>query len=294
MITKIVTTALGLYLNGLALVAPQRAAKNGFLLFCRPMRPRLNPKQLNFMKGSGAFTIDHDGETVQVYKWGSGKKKVLFLHGWQSHTYRWKSYIDALSGDDYTIYSIDAPGHGLSSGSFLSVPVYGALIQRLLIDLGEVDTIVGHSIGAFSLLYTFHRNPLLNVGKVVLMAPPGEATDFLEFYQKTLGLSNRTMQLIHQHFATVYQVPPAFFSTIKFANALKVPGLVIHDQQDDEAPFQYSVEVSKRWKNGQLVATNGFGHNLRSPEVVKTVTEFIRRVEPTIEQVATSGSLLNV
>ena len=76
----------GLYMNVLAYLAPTKAAEKGFLLFCKPLRVPLNQKQKQFFNSAERFSIDHENEKIQGYRWGSGEKKILFLHGWQSHT----------------------------------------------------------------------------------------------------------------------------------------------------------------------------------------------------------------
>ena len=273
---KLITKTLGLYLNILAIVAPRTAGEKGFKLFCRPFRAPLNEKQRQFFNTADKFSIvTDDGVTVQGYKWGRGGKKILFLHGWQSHTYRWKQYIEDISFDDYTVYSIDAPGHGLSGGDFLSVPVYSKLIQKLIIELGELHAVVGHSLGGFSLLHTIHTNPLSPIARVVLLAPPGEAFDFFTFYQQTLGLSSRAMKQILDYFENAYGTTPHFFSGKAFAASLHVPALIIHDQGDDEAPYRYAEQIQQAARHARLHATTGLGHNLRSIDVVREVTAFV-------------------
>lgn len=271
----LITKMLGIYLNALALVAPRKAGHLGFLVFCRPFKTTINERQKVFFNTAEKFSIDHNDTMIQGYRWGSGSKKILFLHGWQSHTYRWKSYIDALSKEEYTIYSLDAPGHGQSGGNFLSVPVYSSLIQNFINDIGEVHAAVGHSLGGFSLLYSFYQQPLLAVKKIILMAPPGEATDFMNFYKKTLKLSDRTMKFVIEHFTQTYQVGPDYFSSKKFAASVKIDGLIIHDEKDAEAPFQYAKDIQSVWKRSKLITTTGIGHNLKSPKVVKEIVSYI-------------------
>lgn len=275
----------GLYLNILAIVSPTAAARKGFLLFCRPFRLPINQKQKEFFNSADKFTLETDGYRVQGYRWGRGPVKILFLHGWQSHTYRWKAYIEALPKDDYTIFSLDAPGHGLSSGNFLSVPLYSLLIENFIKENNGVHTVVAHSLGGFSLLYTFHRLPLLPVNNIVLMAPPGEAKDFISVFQSTLGINKRTTQLVINHFAGRYDVSPEYFSTIRFASSVNVKGLIIHDEEDPEAPYQYSIPLQQVWNKARLVTTKGFGHNLRSSTVVKEVVDYI---EQSVSPVAVS------
>jgi pimeloyl-ACP methyl ester carboxylesterase len=276
---KLIVNLIGLYLNLLAYVAPEKAGLRGFLLFCRPFKSPFNPKQQSFFNTADAYVIKHDDHDVKVYRWGNGPKKIVFLHGWQSHTYRWKSYIEALPKDAYTIYSLDAPGHGGSSGNFLSVPLYSGLIQQFLQDLGEVETVVAHSLGGFSLLYSLHQFPLLPVRKIILMGAPGEATDFINVFRITLGLSERTLNLVRDHFVSMYEVGPEYFSAPKFAATVKVPGLLIHDQNDLEAPYEHAVQINKAWKRSQLLATKGLGHNLKSAAVVAAVVNFIAQAD---------------
>jgi pimeloyl-ACP methyl ester carboxylesterase len=269
----------GAYLNVLALVAPVKAAKQGFLLFCKPFRVAITQKQKEFFNSANKISIRHEDDTIQVYRWGTGEKKILFLHGWQSHTYRWKAYIEALKGDDYTIYSLDAPGHGMSTGSFLSVPLYSSLIENFIRDNGPIHTVIGHSLGGFSLLHTFHKYPLLQVNQLILLAPPGEASDFISVFQKALQLNSRTIDLVLDHFAKRYDVTPAYFSTSRFIQSVRVKGLIIHDEEDDEAPYHYSLPLNKSWERSKLITTKGFGHNLRSASVVNHVVEFIKESE---------------
>jgi pimeloyl-ACP methyl ester carboxylesterase len=273
---KLIVRLLGLYINTVAIISPKKAGRIGFVLFCRPFKAPLSQKQKEYLNTADRFTVQLDEVSVQGYRWGTGARKILFLHGWQSHTYRWKAYIDALPKDEYTVYALDAPGHGQSGGNFLSVPVYSELIQQFLLELGEVHTVVGHSLGGFSLLYTFYRYPLLSVNKVILMAPPGEATDFIDFYQTTLSLSARAMRYINRHFTEQYQVGPEYFSTAKFASSVNVNGLIIHDEGDAEAPYHYAKTIHGNWKRSKMITTNGFGHNLKSPSVVKEVVNFIQ------------------
>jgi pimeloyl-ACP methyl ester carboxylesterase len=272
---NLITRLIGLYLNVLAIVAPRTAAQKGFLIFCRPFRLKMNAKQLEFLNSAEKFTVAYNGYSVQAYKWGNGKKKVLFVHGWQSHTYRWKAYIEALSKDDHTIYAFDAPGHGLSAGNFLSLPVYSDMIEALVNRVGKIDTAVTHSMGSFSLLYTFHRKTDFPVHNIILMAAPGEAKDFVDVFRSTLKLSDRTVNAVLKYFVQKYSVMPEYFSAVKFAESVNAKSLLIHDEDDGEAPYEYVVKLDQVLKNSRLVTTKGLGHNLKSSSIVKEVTDFI-------------------
>ena len=283
---KLILKLLGLHLNALALIAPARAARRGFLLFCRPLRPSINAKQQAFLDSARKFSLDHEGYRVQCYRWGSGQKRILLLHGWQSHTYRWKAYIDVLLKDEYTIFSIDAPGHGLSSGHFLTVPLYSSLIRRFIEEQGPVHAVFGHSLGGFALLHALYEAPDLRVGRIALLAPPGEAADFISVFKDTLGLSGRTVKLVIGYFAQRYGVSPDFFSTSRFAQHVRVRGLIVHDEDDSEAPYRYAVSLQRVWQTSTLLTTRGLGHNLKSPLIIKTVVDFVGESIPVAKDIA--------
>ena len=275
MIQKLIASLTGTYLNSMAYLYPSLTARQGLALFCKPFRTPLKDYQLKFLNAADLFSFEHDDVTIQGYRWGNGSKKILFLHGWQSHTFRWKAYIEALLKDDYTIYAIDAPGHGLSEGSFLSVPYYSAVIQQLMASLGRVHTIIAHSVGSFSVLHAFHQQPNLPVEQLILTAPPGEASDFIQFYKDTLRLNGKALALILDEFERKFHKPISYFSSARFAQDVSIPGIIIHDEGDLETPYDYAVAINKNWSNSKLITSQGLGHNLKSKDVIKVVVDYI-------------------
>jgi pimeloyl-ACP methyl ester carboxylesterase len=272
---KILIFSIGLYLNVLAWIAPRKAARIGFLLFCRPIRRPVKPHHLEFLNTSEKFTIEYAGKKVQGYRWGTGERRILLLHGWESHSYWWKSVVSSLSKDQYTLYSIDAPGHGLSEGNYINIPHYSGLIEQLVDKYGTIHAILGHSLGAFSSVYTMHRAPQLPVAKMVVMASPGEVKEFFAHYQRVLRLSPRAMKVIGDYFVEKLGHGPDYFSLQRFASTLKLSGLIIHDTEDKDAPYAYALAAHRNWKNSEMVTTTGLGHNLKSTELIEKVKEFL-------------------
>ncbi len=260
---KILIFSVGLYLNVLAWIAPRKAGRKGFFLFCRPRRRPVKPHHLEFLDTSEKFAINYAGKKVQGYRWGTGERKILLLHGWESHSYWWKSVVYSLSKEQFTLYSIDAPGHGLSEGSYLNIPHYSGLIQQLVLSHGKIDAILAHSLGAFSSVYTMHRLPQLSVSKMVVMASPGEAREFFSYLRKVLGLSQRCIKVIEDYFVDKLGHGPDYFSLKEFASTLTLPGLIIHDTEDKDAPYPHAHEAHKNWKNSQMVTTTGFRAQLK-------------------------------
>lgn len=273
---KLVIRSIGLYLNTLALAAPKVAGKKGFELFCWPRRIKMKPHQLEFLnKAEEKFSINYAGKKVQAYRWGSGDKKILLLHGWQSHSYWWRYVINRISKEEFTIFSLDAPGHGLSEGDFLNLPHYSGLIEQFIAEQKSLHAILTHSFGGFASVYTLHRLPHLPVSKMVVMAAPGEVEHFFAYYQRVLGLSQQASRLITDHFIEVIGHPPSYFEMKEFAKTLTQSGLIIHDTEDKEAPYKNALAINAAWKNSKLITTTGLGHNLKSKDLVEEVARFI-------------------
>jgi pimeloyl-ACP methyl ester carboxylesterase len=271
----LISKLIGFYLNALALVAPRLTGRKSFELFCYPFRGKLTDRHKEFLFSGDTFQLTLGDRVVQAYRWGNGPRKLLFLHGWQSHTFRWKAYIDALDKNAYSVYSIDAPSHGLSSGKFMTVPIYSEAVQHVINHIGKIDTVVCHSLGGFTALYTFHQMPQLTPARIVALAPPGEAKEFFDFYSQQLSLSQKTVQLTVDHFKEVVGQTPEFFSAPAFAASLTIPGLLIHDEEDGETSVENSRAIHRAWNGSKLIVTKGKGHNLKSHEVVKEVVDFI-------------------
>lgn len=272
---KLIPFLLGRYLNTMAAIAPKTAGHHGFRLFCYPFRTPVKKYHREFLNTARREIVDVNGTRIQLYRWGTGTRNILLLHGWQSHTYRWKNYVDQFPPDKYSVYSIDAPGHGLSSGSLLTVPVYSQAVEEVIAGIGDIYAIISHSLGAFTTLYTLDRIPDLPVQKLILLAPPGEATEFIDFFSTALKLSEKSVRHILDHFRLEVTEPITFFSASRFAQSVRQSGLIIHDKQDDETSYENSLAIHRAWKGSELVVTDGLGHNLKSPDIIKKVIEFV-------------------
>lgn len=282
---------VGLWLNVLSYLVPKRAGRKTFNLFCYPSRVPMKDYQLEFLASAKFEILKTSSDTIQTYRWGKGPKKILFLHGWRSHTFRWKKYIESFSQEDYTIYALDAPGHGLSTGNYLNVLYYGEVIEQFINRLNGVDTVVSHSMGGFSSLCALHRTQTLQVRSLVLMGTPGQAKEFINYYRTLLSLSDRTMRLMTEYFKTKIGLDPAYFSGPDFAKSISIPGLIIHDEEDLEAPIHNAREIHEAWPVSSLIVTQGLGHNLRSKEIIDHVQKF---VEGTVEKNIEKGKLAQV
>ncbi len=271
---KFIAKIIGAYLNFLSLLAPKLAGKQGFLFFCYPFKAKLKADQQSFLDTADSETIAVDRIPVRLYRWGSGKEQVLFVHGWQSNAYRWKSYIEKIDLKRYSVYAFDAPGHGNSGNRICNVPLYEKSIRAIERKVGQFDAFVGHSIGSFSVLYYLFKNNH-QPRQLVSLAPPMDVRSFFDFYQKTLGLNQRAIKSLEDYFTAYVGNVVDYFSIDRFAQNLQSTSLLIHDQGDESTPHRASEVLNEILPDAHLLSTKGLGHKLRDESIITTVVEFL-------------------
>ena len=279
---KILTRIIGVYFNLLTVIAPKLSAKQAFLLFCYPFKAKLKPHQQNFLKSGSTFKLKIQNKDVQYYSWGSGKEKVLFVHGWQSHSYRWKAYIQSFDFEKYTLYAFDAPGHGNSESKIGNIPLYEKAIETLINHTGQIHHFIGHSIGSFACAsFVYHNEYPMKT--YTSLAAPFDANEFIKEFNSQLKLSKRLEKNLRIYFKGFTGYHVEHYSLKTFVTKIKPKStLIIHDLQDESTPHAGSKRLSELLKQSnvdvKLKITDGFKHNLRNQEVVEAVVSHIGEI----------------
>lgn len=270
---QVIKFVLGRYLNFINRISNKIGGKHAFYVFCFGIPIKLKPHQNKFLTTAQNFNLDFEGKKIACYQWGNGPKKLLCVHGWQSHSYRWKKYIESLAYDQYTILAIDAPSNGNSEGKILNVPMYARLLKDVILEY-NIDYLLAHSLGAFSCFNLLHENPDIKIKKIASLASPGKAMDFVNYLKAELKLNDKVIKNLRDYFIIYAKHEPEYYSIEEFMPSIESAGLVIHDQEDKEVDVNYAKRINQLWSNSELVLTSGLGHKLRSLDVVNKVKYF--------------------
>jgi len=271
---NIVKSLISIYFNLLVRIFPSLAGKQGFYFFCIPFKAKLKPKQLEFLDTAEKHSLLVDDKKIQTYVWGSGPKVLLFIHGWQSNSYRWRNYIERLDHSKHKLIAFDAPGHGSSEGLYSNVPLFEKAINAVISRYGSPNSIIAHSIGSFSSFYYLHKTKT-DIEKIVSLAPPFSAEQFVSVYQSELKLSARVIQVLRAYFNSYTGHPVEYYSLKNFAPSVKTKALLIHDHKDESTSYQNSEKLHSLLSTSELYLTEGLGHRLRGDAVVERVVEFV-------------------
>lgn len=274
---KLVTTIIGTYLNIVNFFFPKLGGKQAFFTFCYPFKAKITEKQQTFLDTAELKTIVVKGQHVPLYRWGNGKRKVLFVHGWQSNAYRWKRYIDRLDKNEFTIYAFDAPGHGNSKSKYGNVPLYAESLHQISLQIGKVETFITHSLGGFASFYFFHLYPNFQPKKLLALASPTNANQFVDVFSSTIGLSKKAIKNISAYFIEYAGKPVSFFHVNNFMENIDIEGLIIHDTKDKDVGIDNAHVLHIAWPEANLMITDGLGHRLLGNDVLNTVTEYVKQ-----------------
>lgn len=255
-------------------IQPEKAIHKAFKLFCTPRGGFVKPHQKDYLNAHKSEQIQYKKIKIQTYRWKGQGPKVLLLHGWDSHTFRWKDLIKHLQSKDYDITAFDAPAQGLSEGNLLSVPIYNEVLE-IMLDKYKPEILIGHSMGGMTAVFNQHLKKNPNIRKMVLLGAPSDLKRIMDGFQKILALSDRFMKAVEEYFKKRYGYGFAEFSTQDFAKNVNIPALIIHDKYDKIVPFTEAEDIHSALINSELMITEGAGHSLHKSKIYKRVLEFI-------------------
>lgn len=265
---------IGFRLMALYRIQPEKAIHKAFKLFCTPRGGFVKPHQKDYLNAHKSEQIQYKKIKIQTYRWKGQGPKVLLLHGWDSHTFRWKDLIKHLQSKDYDITAFDAPAQGLSEGNLLSVPIYNEVLE-IMLDKYKPEILIGHSMGGMTAVFNQHLKKNPNIRKMVLLGAPSDLKRIMDGFQKILALSDRFMKAVEEYFKKRYGYGFAEFSTQDFAKNVNIPALIIHDKYDKIVPFTEAEDIHSALINSEIMITEGAGHSLHKSKIYKRVLEFI-------------------
>ncbi len=268
-------TLIGKYIQFLFFFSPKKALNKAYVLFCTPRKGKILHEQEDFLEDAEDEIILVGDLEIQTYRWSNLGETILLIHGWESNAHRWKGLIKKLHKKGYNVIAFDAPAHGNSSGKILNVPLYTKCLQKI-VELYRPNHLLGHSVGGMTTIFHQYTYPSSEIEKLIVLAPPGELARIMNGYQGILKLSPKFMKALDQYFKDKHGFYFEEFSAAHFVKNLTHKGLLIHDKNDDIAPYSEAEAISKNWNGVQFISTEDYGHSLFFDEVDTMVIDFLK------------------
>lgn len=264
---------IGTQINRIGQWFPALACRLTMKVLSISLRKRLKPADYRLYTSSTVQRYQYRKHIYYTYTYGVGPS-ILLLHGWCSHGGRWESYISPLVKKGYQVVVMDAPGHGMSPGQFLSVPDYIACVKEVLAQQPKWFALLAHSMG--SLTGTIAASELnLRFDRCILMSTFSHCDALMSKFALGLGVSESILASTRAWIKNYTGEPLAHFSLLKHLSCSPESTLLIADRQDKVVPLEEFEQISTHFPTMPTVLTNGLGHNLRSAKLRSQVIEFL-------------------
>jgi pimeloyl-ACP methyl ester carboxylesterase len=94
-----------------------------------------------------------------------------------------------------------------------------------------------------------------------------------------LGISNKTRLKMQARMEKRFQSTWNSLTLERIAPHIQIPGLVIHDRGDKDAPYEDGASIHQLWRGSEMHTTVGLGHHriLRAAPVIDCAIEFLNK-----------------
>jgi pimeloyl-ACP methyl ester carboxylesterase len=259
-------------------LSPSLAGWLAFLMFLKPPRRRLEAADAPILAQARRTTRRCGGDRFTVWHWEQqGRPIVVLLHGWGSHAARFANFVAPLRAAGFSVIGIDAPAHGTSPGQFSDLPRFRDSLAEVLRAHEPIHAVVGHSLGGGAVLTVLAETADHHPKKICLFGVPSDMDYILESFAMMLGLQPPALANLRERFNRKFGRAASSVSVTAAAPSVRIPVLVVHDEDDNVAPIAQGAALAAAIPGAQLWRTRGLGHSgaLRHPETIARVVSFL-------------------
>jgi esterase/lipase len=261
----------------LTALSPFLASRFAAKLFLTPFRFKLpnREKEMDEKSIQETINVPSINRKIVVYKYGTGPKKVLLVHGWSGSGTQLSIIAKALVNQGFSVISFDAPAHGKAPGKTSMMPFFIESIHHIDKEYGPFEAAIGHSLGGMSLLKAVKDG--FKVNKLVLIGTANSVTNITREFSKNMKLNGKVAKLMKAYFDKKFGEDMDNYSGAFSAESVKTSTLVVHDKNDIDVHISSAYEIVDKLENGKLFVTEGLGHRkiLGNPDVINKISTFI-------------------
>lgn len=219
--------------------------------------------------------LEVNGTPVSILTWGQGPL-ILFIHGWSGRGTQVAPFLDDLISNGYCVISFDGPAHGETPGNKTNILEMSKVVLAINEKYGPFQAAITHSFAGMIIAYAMSKGVRLK--KVVSISPPDSMDTVTNIIRHSLTIPDRAMKVMQDkavcYFGSEFSEK---ISTINNVKNLATKALIIHDQDDEDVPWQSGQAIADAYKNAKFIRTRGLGHRriIRDPDVIKATVEFI-------------------
>ncbi|CAG5085120.1 2-succinyl-6-hydroxy-2, 4-cyclohexadiene-1-carboxylate synthase [Parvicella tangerina] len=272
------------YFHRVSALTPRVATKLFWHLFTKP-RPR------KFAKTDESFYEKASQEKVLSQKFkaefllnkrGNGDNRVLILHGWEGRSSDFSKLITQLE-KVATVYALDFPGHGKSPKSRAHLPMFVDVIESALNHLAEVDTVIGHSLGAASLAMAVGQGDYSNQLKnLVFMGLHPEPSQYFLQYKRVTKVNDIVFERCVRMAEEKTSAKLLDYSCYNYLEKYERFAMhFIHDEKDKIIRVDRVEDLANKLSDSEVFKGDHGGHfrHYKSDEVIEYILKISSEID---------------
>lgn len=258
-------------------ISPFLASRFAAKLFLTPFKYKLPKREREMEKNSRQtkLTLPQYEREIVVYEYGESHKKILLAHGWSGTGTQLAVMAEELVKSGYSIVSFDAPAHGKASGKMSMMPHFIEAIEVLEKNYGAFEAVIGHSLGGMAALKAVSDG--LPVKKLVIIGTANSVTRITKEFARNMKMNDKVAVKMKSYFDKKFGVDMDSLSGAISAQGVKIPTLVVHDEDDVDVEISSAYEIHENLENSEIFITKELGHRriLGNPEVINKIIDFL-------------------
>jgi pimeloyl-ACP methyl ester carboxylesterase len=224
---------------------------------------QLQPMLEKLIGETKVFTLIHCNEKVQCYQWKpTGKKtrgRMLLCHGWEGYALNFAALITQARDAGWEVIAFDHLAHGDSGGKHSGTPIALSTLLAVAEHVGELDVIIGHSLGASAVAWAMaHKKTSAKCA--VLLAPFYDTLHLTRMWAKAHFLSEDIRAGMQSALEKTTPLRFESFMPNDLAPLIKLPILILHDPKDPVTAYKHSQALASLNKKVKLEPAAGIGH----------------------------------
>lgn len=215
------------------------------------------------------------GDGLSAACWGSGERKVMIVHGWESRATQMYAFVDPLVAAGYRVIAIDAPLHGKSAGNEAHPLAFARAILSATAEFGSFDGVIGHSMGGVAISIAMELGAKFE--RSVLISAPSCMYDVLRSFGQFMGLSETCQRRFIRTVENKVGRPSKELDVGKIFAELQPDALLVHADNDREIPHHAMQTIAGQHPGVRTLNANGLGHRkiLRDTNISVVVANYI-------------------
>lgn len=258
-------------------ISPFLASRFAAKLFLTPFRYKLpqREKEMDENSNQTQLTVPSIDREIVVYEYGDSPKKILLSHGWSGRGTQLSVMAKELLKEGYSLVSFDAPAHGKAPGKMSMMPFFYETLHYLEKKYGPFEAVIGHSLGGMAALKAIKDG--LQTEKLVIIGTANSVTHITREFAQNMKMNDNVAKKMKSYLDHKYGVDMDTLSGAVSAEGVKIPTLVVHDEDDVDVHVSSAYEIHEKLGSSELFITQKLGHRriLGNPEVIHKIIKFL-------------------